>query len=140
MRASSALATANPIPPRAPRPNPPPHTPTPHTPTRKGNLRMTYAAAYGIITLILAPVGMGLVRRLAPPSLSILLASLLFGTAAMVTLAVAELAPDIKHARAVAAGAAPFNILEDGFVMARFCQGHALLHPPHGAAPPAAVG
>jgi hypothetical protein len=97
-------------------------------PAPPGNLRFTYAAAYGLVTLILAPVGMAIVRRLAPPSRPILLVSLAFGLSAMAALAAFELVPDLRHARAVAAGAAPFSPQEDGFVMARFCRAHELMH------------
>ncbi|KAI8465134.1 MAG: hypothetical protein J3K34DRAFT_438042 [Monoraphidium minutum] len=88
-----------------------------------GNLRVSYALAYGLINLMVAPLGMSLFRRAALPSHVLLLFSAAMGLAAMGALAAMQLAPWARQFAGVAAGReAP----RDGnmFALARFCEGH----------------
>lgn len=94
-----------------------------------GQLRLTYALAYGLINLAAAPVGMALFRRAALPSLALLTLSLAMGAAAMGAFVGAEFAPAVQYQVARLAGAAPTRPIEDGFHLYRFCRGHEVFAP-----------
>jgi uncharacterized membrane protein YfcA len=91
-----------------------------------GTLQLRYALVYGLINLLLAPLGTYLFARAAPPSRWLLLLSVAIGVFSLATLIATELVPGLVHARAVAAGLEDARAGEDGFVMARFCHAHAI--------------
>jgi len=92
-----------------------------------GNLRVKHAVGYGLINLIVAPIGMALFQRAKLPSTALLLLSLTLGVAAMASFAGAELAPALDHLRDRLEGRATFRPLEDGFKLLRYCHTRKLV-------------
>ena len=87
-----------------------------------GNLQVTYGLVFGLINLVLAPVGLLLFRRLRLPTHGVLLLSLAMGVVGLVALAAWRLLPEM-HLVAAAIKGRVLLPPDERFAMSRFCRG-----------------
>lgn len=91
--------------------------------TIAGNLRISYALAYGVVNLLCAPLGVLLFQKAHIRGLHVMLISLYLGLLGMCVLTAAQLAPSLRRLIKERSGAVPWDE-QDRFDLARYCSSH----------------